>query len=66
MFTAQQKVQCLLWYAEMKWIVSVHQRFRVRHRSQNSPDGKAVRRWFYLFRDTGSLLKGHLDWPAGP
>lgn len=59
MFTTQHKVQCVLWYAELKSFVSVKRRFRVTYQGINPPDDKAIRRWFYQFRDTGSVLKGH-------
>lgn len=59
MLTAQQKAQCVLWYAEFKSIVIVQRQFRVTYPGQNSPDDKAIRRWFNQFRDTGSVLKGH-------
>lgn len=59
MFTTQHKVQCVLWYAGLKSFVSVKRRFRVTYQGINPPDDKAIRRWFYQFRDTGSVLKGH-------
>lgn len=59
MLTVQQKAQCVLWFAELKSIISVQRRFRETYPGQKAPDDKAIRRWFNQFRDTGSVLKGH-------
>ena len=59
MLTAQQKAQCVLWYAEFKSIVRVQRQFRVTYRGHKAPDDKAIRCWCNQFRDTGSVLKGH-------
>lgn len=59
MLTVQQKAQCIIWFAELKSIVSVQRRFRQTYVGQIAPDDKAIRRWFNQFRETGNVEKKH-------
>ncbi|KAG8259719.1 hypothetical protein J6590_008755 [Homalodisca vitripennis] len=57
MLTVQQKAQCVIWYAELKSIVSVQRLFRRTYPGQTAPDNKAIVRWFNQFKETGTVAK---------
>jgi hypothetical protein len=58
MASPQEKVQCVLWYAESKSVVTVQRNFRRAYR-KDAPTDKSIRKWYQQFQETGSVVKGH-------
>jgi len=57
MFTDVEKVQCVLWFAESKLLISVHCKCRNEFR-RKSPHVNNVHQWLKQFKETGSFVKG--------
>jgi len=57
MWTVQQKAQFVLWYAELKSVVAVQRKWRSLHRGEKPPTDKALNRWMYQFKETGTVEK---------
>ncbi|PSN35467.1 hypothetical protein C0J52_28014 [Blattella germanica] len=55
MWTEQQKVQCVLWFAELKSVTSVQRRIR-REWNVDPPSRKSIYEWDRTLRDRGSLI----------
>ncbi|PSN36482.1 hypothetical protein C0J52_25268 [Blattella germanica] len=55
MWTEQQKVQCVLWFAELKSVTSVQGRIR-REWNVDPPSPKSIYEWDRTLRDRGSLI----------
>jgi hypothetical protein len=57
MWTVQQKAEFVLWYAELKSIVTVQRKWQRLHPGDKAPDDKALNRWLKQFKETGSVAK---------
>lgn len=57
MWTLQQKVQFVLWYAEFKSIVAVQRKYCMLHPGKKAPHDNALNRWMKQFKETGSIAK---------
>jgi hypothetical protein len=57
MWTVQQKVQFVLWYAELKSVVAVQHKWRSLHPGEKPPTDKALNRWMNQFKETGPVEK---------
>ncbi|PSN41739.1 hypothetical protein C0J52_16924 [Blattella germanica] len=55
MWTEQQNVQCVLWFAELKSVTSVQRRIR-REWNVDPPSRKSIYEWDRTLRDRGSLI----------
>ncbi|PSN45712.1 hypothetical protein C0J52_19129 [Blattella germanica] len=55
MWTEQQKVQCVLWFAELKSVTSFQRRIR-REWNVDPPSRKSISEWDRTLRDRGSLI----------
>ncbi|PSN41637.1 hypothetical protein C0J52_24806 [Blattella germanica] len=55
MWTEQQKVQCVLWFAKLKSVTSVQRRIR-REWNVDPPSRKSIYEWDRTLRDRGSLI----------
>jgi len=57
MWTVHQKAQFVLWYAELKSVVAVQHKWRSLHPGEKPPMDKALNRWMYQFKETGTVEK---------
>ena len=56
LYSLERKARCVLWYNETKSPKSVENRFITRWgRNVQVPSGKAMRRWFTKFIETGTV-----------
>jgi len=55
MWTPRQKVQCVLWLAELKSVTHVQRRAR-REWNVDSPTCKSIYEWDKTLREAGSLI----------
>jgi len=55
MWTPRQKVQCVLWLAELKSVTHVQRRAR-REWNVDPPTRKSIYEWDKTLRETGSLI----------
>jgi hypothetical protein len=53
----QQKAEFVLWFAELKSIVTMKRKWRSLHPGEKAPDDKALNRWLKQFKETGSAAK---------
>jgi hypothetical protein len=56
MSTPQEQVQCVLWLAELQYLMAVQRRFRMQYGRQ-PPTRKSSWLWDNKLRTTGSLLR---------
>jgi hypothetical protein len=45
MASSQEKAQCVLWYAESEYVVTVQRNFRWVYR-KDAPTDKSIRKWY--------------------
>jgi len=57
MWTVHQKAQFVLWYAELKSVVTVQRKCRSLHTGEKPPTDKALNRWMNQFKETGTFEK---------
>jgi hypothetical protein len=55
MWTMQQKAEFILWYAELKSVVTLQHKWRRLHPGEIAPGDKALNRWLKQFKETGSV-----------
>ena len=64
MWTVHQKAQFVLWYAELKSVVTVQRKCRSLHTGEKPPTDKALNRWMNQFKETGTFGKQKsTGWP---
>jgi len=56
MWTVHQKAQFVLRYAELKWAVAVHRKWRSLHPGEKPPTEKALNRWMNQFNPLNAEL----------
>jgi len=57
MWMVHQKVQFVLWYAELKWFVAVQRKWRSLYPGGKPLTDKALNRWMNQFKETGTVEK---------
>jgi hypothetical protein len=52
-----QKAEFVLWYAELKSVLTVQHTWRRLHPGEKAPDDKALNRWLKQYKEMGSVAK---------
>jgi len=55
MWKVHQKAQFVLWYAELKSVVTVQRKWRSLHPGEKPPMDKALNQWVNQFKETGTV-----------
>jgi len=55
MCTVHQKAQFVLWYADLKSVVTVQRKWQSLHPVEKPPTDKALNQWMNQFKETGTV-----------